>query len=118
MGRKLAVAALQLATAFVAAMAIGLVLTLAFMAVSDRTFAGALHRMLLIVGILVLLCAAAAQSPTRSAASGPGYDRLGGLVPGLNRWATSGESAASGSLMPAALFLVVGIASLVIAFLI
>ncbi len=84
--------------------------------VSGNTFADELHRVLLVLGIAALLCAAAAQSPTRRLGSGPGYNRLGGLVPGLNRYVTSKEAAASGSLTPTAVFLVVAIVILAIAF--
>jgi hypothetical protein len=116
MGRTVAVAGSKLAIAFVAAMAVGLVLTLVLITVSGKSFVDELHLVLIAVGVLTLLCAAASQSPTRRGAGGPGYDRLGALAPGLNRWVTSQEAAATGSLTPTAVFLVVGIAILVIAF--
>jgi hypothetical protein len=56
------------------------------------------------------------RSPTARSAGGPGYDQLGGLVPGLNRSMASPESAAAGSLTPTAVCLIVGLAILAIAF--
>jgi hypothetical protein len=116
MGRTLVVAAMQLLIAFVLAMVVGLGFTLLAMTISGKGFVAELHLVLIAVGVVVLLCTTASQSPSRRAAGGPGYDRLGALAPGLHRWVTSRESAAAGSLTPAAVCLVVGLAILAIAF--